>query len=255
MNKWIRTLGVVIFIIVIWQVCYMTKIFPEIMFPSISDIFIALLKGFKNDNLLISIIFSLKLIAQGLLIGIFVGTLLSALAIISKGFCYIFETIITLFDPLPGIALLPLAILWFGTGEATTIFIIVHSVVWPISRNIIDGFRVTPSIYVETGQNLGLSGVRMITDVYLPASMPSIMSGLKVGWARAWRALISAEMIFGVSGAVGGLGWYIYIKRYQMDTAGTFSALIVIMVIGILIENILFAQCEKHTIKKWGMIR
>ena len=102
---------------------------------------------------------------------------------------------------------------------------------------------------------MGLSMIRLIMDIYLPASLPSILSGLKVGWARAWRALISAEMIFGVSGAVGGLGWFIYVKRYQMDTAGTFAALVVIMIIGILIEHLLFNSLEKHTIRKWGMIK
>ena len=137
----------------------------------------------------------------------------------------------------------------------TTVFIIVHSVIWPVSRSIIDGFRSTPEVYIEHGQNMGLSMIRLIMDIYLPASLPSILSGLKVGWARAWRALISAEMIFGVSGAVGGLGWFIYVKRYQMDTAGTFAALVVIMIIGILIEHLLFNSLEKHTIRKWGMIK
>ena len=255
MKKGLNIFLVIIALIFLWQICYWSGIFPRIMFPSIGDIGQALIKGIKQDDLLASIIFSLRLIGTGLAIGIFWGFMFSALAILSKHFCMVYEAIIILFDPLPGVALLPLAILWFGTSEMTTVFIIVHSVLWPISRSVIDGFRSTPAIYIEYGLNMGLSKARLITDIYIPASLPSIISGLKVGWARAWRALISAEMIFGVSGAVGGLGWFIYIKRYQMDTAGTFAALVVIMVIGLIVEHVLFASLEKSTIRKWGMIQ
>ena len=255
MKKIGTTLIVVACLAILWQIAYWCKLFPEIMFPSLLDIGKALLRGFEKDGLSESILFSLRLIGWGMITGILSGFILSAAAILSKTFCVMYDTIITIFDPLPRVALLPLAILWFGTGEMTTVFIIVHSVIWPVSRSIIDGFRSTPEVYIEHGQNMGLSMIRLIMDIYLPASLPSILSGLKVGWARAWRALISAEMIFGVSGAVGGLGWFIYVKRYQMDTAGTFAALVVIMIIGILIEHLLFNSLEKHTIRKWGMIK
>lgn len=241
-------------LMLIWQTVYLAGVFPPLMFPSLPEIGTALVKGFREDRLLASVLFSLRLIGYGMLLGIILGFILSALAILSKPFCAVYDTIITIFDPLPGVALLPLAILWFGTGEMTTVFIIVHSVLWPVSRSILDGFRTTPSVYIETGQNMGLPRRRLVTDVYLPASLPSVLSGLKVGWARAWRALISAEMIFGVSGAVGGLGWFIYVKRYQMDTAGTFAALVIIMLIGIVVEHLLFSCLEKHTVKKWRMV-
>lgn len=238
-----------------WQTLYCLKLFPELMFPSIPDILRELVTGFQNDDLLLTIGFSLKLIGKGLFIGVLFGFLLAAAAICVKPFREILEFVIAIMDPLPGIALLPIAILWFGTGETTTVFIIVHSVIWPVIRNILDGFSITPAVYIEVGRNLGLNQIQMITDIYFFAALPSIISGLKIGVARAWRALVSAEMIFGVSGSIGGIGWYIYVKRYQMNTAGTFSALLIMMLIGILIENVLFAQLEKYTIKKWGMVR
>lgn len=84
--------------------------------------------------------------------------------------------------------------------------------------------------------------------------MASIIMGLKSGWARAWRALIAAEMIFGTTGALGGLGWDIYIKRSYLDMPGMLATLIVLMVIGILIEDLLFKFIENKTIKKWGVV-
>lgn len=88
-----------------------------------------------------------------------------------------------------------------GVGDGAIIFMVIHAVVWPMSRSIIDGFNAVPELYLEVGRNIGLSPVKLIFGVFLPAALPRIFSGIKVGWARAWRGLISAEMIFGGGGA------------------------------------------------------
>jgi len=120
--------------------------------------------------------------------------------------------------------------------------------------NIIGGFDSVPVIYKEVGKSIGLKGIKLITGVYIPASVPSILTGFKMGWSRAWRALISAEMVFGATGAVGGLGWDIYTKRSYLDMPGMFASLLVIMAVGVIVEDIIFKRIEKGTIKKWGMI-
>jgi len=102
---------------------------------------------------------------------------------------------------------------------------------------------------------IGLSKVRMVTGIFFPAALPSILSGLKTGWSRAWRALIAAEMVFGAVGRASGLGWDIQIKRGFLDMPGMFASLIIIMIIGILIEDIFFKRIEKATIMKWGMVQ
>lgn len=158
-------------------------------------------------------------------------------------------------DLLPGVALLPLAIMWFGIGEPTIIFIVIHSILWPMSRSIIDGFKSISNIYIESGKNIGLRGLKLVLGVYIPAAFSSILSGMRVGWARAWRGLISVEMIFGTTGSGAGIGWFIFMKRTNVDIAGVFAALIVIIIIGIIIEYGLFRTIEKKTVKKWGMIR
>lgn len=164
------------------------------------------------------------------------------------------ETLISIFDPLPGIALLPVALLWFGTGIESIIFIIVHSVIWPLVLNTYTGFRSVSRTQLEVGRNLGLTGIKLVTHIMVPASFPHILSGVKIAWARSWRALVAAEMIFGASGGQGGLGWLIYQQRYFLDIAGVFSTLVVIIVIGILVEDILLGQLEKRTIQRWGMV-
>ncbi len=196
---------------------------------------------------------SLKLIFNGLLIGMLAALLLAGLGMISKIGQSFTDTITAIAHPLPGIALLPVIILWLGTGSEAILFIIVHSVVWPLTLNLLTGFRSIPSIYREVGRNIGLNPLQNTGLIMIPASLPFLLAGLKIGWARAWRALISAEMIFGAAGGEGGLGWYIFKRRVFMDTPGIFAGILMIVIIGILMEDVFFRQVEGLTVKKWGM--
>ena len=89
--------------------------------------------------------------------------------------------------------------------------------------------------------------------ITLPASLPYFLAGSRIAFARSWRALISAEMIFGAAGGKGGIGWFLYNKRVFMDSSGLFAGLLVIVVAGILTEEVFFTILENKTVKKWGM--
>jgi len=254
-KKFINRLIFIIGLSVLWEGTVRSGIFPkaERLFPSLVDIFKALAEVIASGELFGLMGYSLYLIVLGLFIGVVLALVLSILAISSQTIAGFVDTAVTIMHPLPGIALLPLAILWFGTGQEPIVFIIVHAILWPMILNIMAGFKAIPAIYREVGQNIGLSGPRLAISIMLPAAFPYLLAGLKIGWARSWRALIAAEMIFGTSGTQGGLGWYIYQQRYFINVSGVFAALIVIMVIGILIEDILFGLIERKTVKKWGM--
>lgn len=240
-------------ILILWEIVFRLELFPAIMFPSLLSIGKSFINGFIKDGLAQMILYSLSLIARGLLIGIILAFILSSLSIVSKTINKIYSLLVSVFDLIPGVALIPLAILWFGIGEGPIIFIVIHSIIWPMSRSIIDGFQSVPKIYVESGLNLGLTKFELIKDIYLPASFSSVLSGMKIGWARAWRGLISAEMIFGTTSAGAGIGWFIFMKRTNVDIAGVFAALIVIILIGVIVEYGFFHVIEKNTIKKWGI--
>ena len=245
----------VIIALISWEAVYRCGIFPELMFPSLLSILKSLVNGFVKDGLLSMVLYSLSLIVKGLIIGIILAFLLSGLSIVSKMFGKVYGMLVSVFDLIPGVALIPLAILWFGIGEGPIIFIIIHSIIWPMSRSIIDGFMSVPGIYIECGLNLGLSKFELIRDIYIPGAFSSVLSGMKIGWARAWRGLISAEMIFGTTSAGAGIGWFIFMKRTNVDIAGVFAALIVIVLIGVIVEYGVFYVIEKNTVKKWGIRR
>ncbi|WP_291632637.1 ABC transporter permease [Clostridium sp.] len=242
-----------IILIIIWQIIYETGKFSPLIFPSVFAIVNSLCKSIASGEIISGTIYSLELILKGLSLGLISAVILSSLAILFKPFSGLVDTLVSIAHPLPGIALLPLIILWFGAGEISIIFIIVHSVVWPLALNLLTGFKSIPKIYKQVGNNYGLNSFEIIRHIMLPASLPYFLTGMRISWARAWRALISAEMIFGAAGGKGGLGWFIFKNRVFMDTTGIFAGLIVIVLIGMIVEDMIFDKVEKVTIKKWGM--
>ena len=103
------------------------------------------------------------------------------------------------------------------------------------------------------GQNYGLGTFSLVRRILVPAAFPAILTGLKIGWAFAWRTLIAAELVFGVSSGKGGLGWYIFENRNQLETANVFAGLFTVILIGLVVENGVFATIVRRTIRRWGM--
>ena len=246
-----------VFIIVVligWQVMTESGMVSQLTFPSLSSIGRAFIKGFTEEGMADYILYSMSLLLRGLIIGVALAFVFSSLCMISRTMYSIYNMVTSICDLIPGVALIPIAMGWFGIGEGVIIFIVVHGVIWPMSRSILGGFTGINKMYVEEGRIFGLKGARLITGVYLPASLGTLISGIRMGWARAWRGLIAIEMIFGTTGSGAGIGWYIFMKRTNMNYAGMFAALIVIILIGIIVEYLVFQVIEKKTIVKWGMV-
>ena len=155
--------------------------------------------------------------------------------------------------PLPAIALLPLALIWFGLGTGSLVFVLVHSVLWAVALNTHSGFLSVSNTLRMVGRNYGLRGLRYVARILIPAAFPSILTGLKIGWAFAWRTLIAAELVFGVSSGSGGLGWFIYENKNQFEIPNVFAGLFTVILIGLIVENLIFHVIEARTVKRWGM--
>lgn len=248
-------------VLVIWEVVAKAHVFgsrSELVFPTLEAIGKAFIDNFINGYAGVSfwmyIVNSMELLLLGLAIGILLSFVLTGLAMLSKTFYYIYNLIVSVFDLLPGVALLPVVIIIFGINPAVIVFLVVHAVVWPMSRNILDGFQAVPRIYVEAGKNIGMRGIRLVTGIYIPATTSYIVSGIKVSWARAWRGLISAEMIFGIA-SCPGIGLYINQMRTNLKNAEMYATLIVIILIGVIVQYGVLEPIEKNTIKRWGMTK
>jgi NitT/TauT family transport system permease protein len=227
----------------------------DLLLPTFLQTSRALVDGFATGELLQRVGASLYVLLQAYAAGAVGAFVLTALAASSQLGRDLLETVTSMFNPLPAIALLPLALLWFGLGNGSLVFVLMHSVLWPLALNTYAGFRGVPETLRMAGRNYGLSGLRFVRQILVPAALPSIVSGLKIGWAFAWRTLIAAELVFGTTAGKGGLGWYIFQSRNELYTDKVFAGLATVIVIGLLVENLVFASIERVTVRRWGVQR
>jgi NitT/TauT family transport system permease protein len=198
---------------------------------------------------------SITVLLKGYAIGAILAILLTALAVSFQLGRDLLGLLTAMFNPLPAIALLPVAMLWFGIGEVSLIFVLVHAVLWPLALNALQGFTGVPETLRLVGRNYVLTGPRYVLQILIPAALPALLAGLEIGWAFAWRTLIAAELVFGVSSGQGGLGWFIFQSRNELLTDQVFAGLATVVLIGLAVENLIFRPIEQRTIRRWGMAR
>ncbi len=227
----------------------------DLMLPGIVQVIHAFVEDMRSGELPAKIAISLGTLLKGYAIGSLLALAFSALAVSTRLGRDLLSTLTAMLNPLPAIALLPLALLWFGLGTNSLIFVLVHAVLWPMALNTWSGFLGVSETLRMTGRNYGLTGLRYVWHILVPAALPSILAGLKIGWAFSWRTLIAAELVFGASSGQGGLGWYIFQNRNELYTDRVFAGLASVILIGLLVETLIFATIERLTIKRWGMQR
>ena len=237
---------------VVWEI-YGRVLANPLLFPSFSETVVALAQNVADGTIPARAAASLQTLLIGYVIGTVAGGLLATLAIGHRMGADLLEVLTSMLNPLPAVALLPLALIWFGLGQGSVVFVLVHSVLWAIALNTHSGFKSVSATLKMVGLNCGLRGLSLVRLILIPAALPAILTGLKVGWAFAWRTLIAAELVFGVSSGSGGLGWFIYENRNQLETANVFAGLLTVILIGLFVENVLFAALERRTIRRWGM--
>ncbi|WP_404862336.1 ABC transporter permease [Georhizobium sp. MAB10] len=253
-NVWVRRVVILLLIGAVWQATALWQNNP-IMLPSLTDTFAALINGLAREGLVSAIAASLTTLIKGYVLSVLIALVLVALATTNDFLRETLQTLTAMFNPLPAIALLPLALLWFGLGEASLLFVIAHSVVWPFALAALTGFQSVPETQRMVGRNIGLTGFAYVWQILIPSALPSLISGLKIAWAFAWRTLIAAELIFGVTATSGGLGWYIFRNRNELYTDKVFAGLAVVILIGLVVELVIFKTLEQRTIRRWGMQR
>jgi len=253
-NEGVQRLAILVVLILIWEL-YARWLNNSLVFPTFSETVRVFWHDVSNGVLINRTVTSLRTLAIGYAMGLALAAVLTTFAVATTLGTRILSTLTAMFNPLPAIALLPLALIWFGLGTPSLVFVIIHSVLWAVALNTLVGFRSVPETLRMSGRNVGLNGARYVGLILIPAAFPSILSGLKIGWAFAWRTLVAAELVFGVSSRSGGLGWYIFEARNDLDTATVFSGLFTVILIGLFVESVIFRAIEARTVNLWGMQR
>lgn len=250
----VRRALVLVALAIVWEI-YGRWLDNPLIFPSFTETLQALWDNVINGRIPDRLMVSMRILVMGYALGIALAAIFTTLAVSTRIGTDLLSTLTAMFNPMPAIALLPLALLWFGLGVPSLIFVIVHSVLWAVALNAHAGFLAVSETQRMAGQTFGLRGLRFVVQILIPAAFPSILSGLKIGWAFAWRTLIAAELVFGVSAGQGGLGWFIFENRNLLETPGVFAGLMTVMIVGLFIEGVIFQTIERYTVRRWGMQR
>ncbi|MBV9569032.1 MAG: ABC transporter permease [Hyphomicrobiales bacterium] len=245
--------GVILVMLALAWELYTRWLASPLTFPTFLETLQALRDGIASGVIPQRLAVTLETLLAGYAVGLVIAALFTTAAVTTRIGTDLLSTFTAMFNPLPAIALLPLALLWFGLGRPSLIFVIVHSVLWAVALNMHSGFLSVSETLRMAGRTFGLRGMGFVFKILVPAAFPAILAGLKIGWAFAWRTLIAAELVFGVSSGQGGLGWFIFENRNTLDTASVFAGLLTVMAVGLVIEGVIFRSLEACTVRRWGM--
>lgn len=243
-----RTLFIVI-LAVIWEVTSRLSTLPDFMFPTLSQVLQTLFYGLVDGQIGIAIFKSMSRLLIGFSVAVLLGLLLGYWIWRSKWVEDTLGFLITALQSIPSIVWFPLAIIWFGLNDFSILFIVAIGATWTMTINATSGFKNVPQLYQRVAKTLGSGGFHFLRTVILPASVPQIISGLRIAWAFSWRALMAGELL----GSGGGLGHLLETGRSlgQMDLV--ISVMIIIGVIGTIMDNLVFLRLERNVQKKWGI--
>ena len=249
MAKTFRIMVFYIFLLSIWEGIFRLHIWPEFLFPSPLDVLKTLASGFYDKSFLIAIGISMKRIILGfslsLVIGVLLGFLIGRVNVLDETIGPLLLGLRTL----PSICWLPLGLLWFGLNERAILFVVIMGATFSITLATDDGVKNIPKIYLRAASTMGAKGVYKYFYVIFPAALPSIITGMKLGWSFAWRSLMAGEMLF----VSLGLGHLLMMGRELNDIRQIFAVMVVIVAIGVIIDNQLFGLLEKKIRVRWGL--
>jgi NitT/TauT family transport system permease protein len=236
-------------IIIVWQIIFSLNIWSQHIFPSPVQVAEDLVYGAADGSLFLGIATSMWRLTAGLAVSIIFGVILGILMARKESVNQTIGSLVLGLQSIPSVAWVPMAFLWFGLSDAGIIFVTIASSMFAVTINTYSGMKNVPTSYVAAARNMGASGVQLITNVMLPAAFPYLISGFKQGWAFAWRGVIGAEIIFSFL----GLGFLLNVGRELNDISQVIAIMLVIMIIGILIDGLVFKKIERKVMSRWGL--
>ncbi len=247
---WVKRIVFFAALLSAWEVVFRLKLWPDYLFPAPSEVLVTLAHGFVDKTFLIGIAGSLHRLVRGYIIALFIGL---AFGLLMARLRWLKETIGLLvlgLQTLPSICWLPLAILWFGLSERAILFVVVMGAVLSIAQATEDGVLNTSHLYLRAARNLGARGWRLYISVILPAALPSIVTGMKLGWSFAWRSLMAGELLY----TLPGLGNLLMLGRELNDMSQVVAVMVVIVIIGTLTDRLIFSNVEHRVRERWGLL-
>jgi NitT/TauT family transport system permease protein len=235
-----------------WQLFALSGIVPRVLTPTLGEIAGAMLRLHEQGTLWIHIGSTLARMFGGFAIAAVAGSVLGMSMAYWKWSERFFAPILSLLMPIPGLAWVPLFILWFGLGNVPTVMLVAFVSTMPIASSVWMGVRSANPIWLRAATSMNAYGLFLFWKVILPAAMPSVLSGLRIGLAQAWRSVVAGEFI---ANTQVGLGWLIFNSIAFLQSDIMFAGIFIIGIIGFLMERVLIQRVERYTVVKWGMVQ
>jgi NitT/TauT family transport system permease protein len=224
-------------IVCVWEGIALAHLFPATLFPGVGTVLKSLVKLSVEGALIGRITYSIGIVLLSMAMSMFAAGILLWLSTRYESMARQIGYLEAIFNPLPGMAVLPLVILWVGVTRRGMLLIMMHAMVWPIWAQLHVRFGALKQTYAAFMKAYAVTGLRAGYHIYFRGAVGDLLSSVKTAWSRGWRALISIEMVFGMVGSHTGLGWLIYERRMYMDTAGLYGVLLIIALIGVATEQ------------------
>lgn len=247
-----RGLGKFVFFltsIVLWEAAGRLGVWPPYLFPPPSAVLATLAGGLRDGSFPLAAWVSLRRILLGFGISLAFGTAFGMILGRSKLLQNTVGSVVLGLQVLPSICWLPLALLWFGLNERAILFVVVMGAVLSITVSTEDGIRNIPPPFLRAAANMGAKGLRLYTEVILPAALPSIITGMKLGWSFAWRSLMAGELLY----VSMGLGHLLMMGRELNDMSQVLAVMVVLIALGSFFDRLVFLRLQRAVAERWGV--
>jgi len=238
----------------VWLALVDSGRWSPVLLPPPVDVAEYIFGALADNSLLHAAWITSKRLFVGYLIGCAIGL---PLGLATARSTYLSDTVGVLalgLQTLPSVCWVPLALIWFGQSEAAMIFVVIMGTLWSVLIAVDNGVKNLPPIYTRAARTMGSTGLHTLIKVVLPASLPYVISGMKQGWAFAWRSLMAAEIYVSIVGGYG-LGHLLHFGRELNDMAQVIGIMFVIVLIGLLADKLLFSPWEQFLHRRWGTAR
>ncbi|MBK8475821.1 MAG: ABC transporter permease [Opitutaceae bacterium] len=251
MKRFLTAVSFFVGLLVLWQVLYSLKLWSPVLLPAPADVSIYLSEAALDGSLWTSIAVTMKRLLIGYIIGLIAGV---PIGMATARLRVLRDTVGVLalgLQGLPSVCWVPLALLWFGQTEGAMLFVVIMGTLWSVILATETGVRNVNPIYVRAAVTMGSKRLHTLTRVILPASLPFIVSGMKQGWAFAWRSLMAAEIYVTILTGFG-LGHLLHYGRELNAMEQVIGVMLVIVTIGVAADKIFFSPWENFLHRRWG---
>jgi NitT/TauT family transport system permease protein len=246
-------LGALAIALVLWQAVVWSRWKPEYVLPGPVAVFRALGHGVSDGTLTRAVGITMRRAVEGYLLAVVIGMVIGTVIARWRVMRAAFGSFITGLQTMPSVAWFPLSLLLFKRSEGAILFVVVLGAAPSIANGVISGTDHVPPLLVRAGRVLGARGFGLYRAVILPASLPSMLAGFKQGWAFAWRSLMAGELLVIIIGQAS-IGAQMQNARDLADSPGLMASMVVILVIGIVIDSLVFAQLDKAIRRRHGLL-